>query len=92
MYTTSFEMQPPLNSFELDGVRGWMEFIDCNHVKFSYDFFAAYFDLNRVPFVDLPDLNYLPSGGITETYTRMPSRCPACSFAAAPAKQPQQAH
>jgi len=90
IYTTSPEMQPPLNSIEVDGVRGWMKFIDCDSVQFSYDFYGAYFDLNKVPFVDPPDVNYLPPGGISETYRRIPTRCPACSFvgvSAAPAQQ-----
>lgn len=78
MFTTSSELPPPLISLELDGIRGWMEFIDCDNIKFTYDFFAAYFDLNKVPFVDQPDLNYLPPGGITETYRRMPTTCSVC--------------
>ncbi len=78
MFTTSSELPPPLNSLELDGIRGWREFIDCENIRFSYDFFGAYFDLNKVPFIDQPDLNYLPPGGITETYRRMPTTCPAC--------------
>ena len=89
MYTTSPEMQPPINSLELDAVRGWMEFIDCNQIKFSYDFFGAYFDLNKVPFVDPVDLNYLPPGGISETYHRIPAKCPACTGSTAATLQPQ---
>ncbi len=92
MYTTSPEMQPPSNSVELDAVRGWMEFIDCNTVKFSYDFFGAYFDLNKIPFVDPVDLNYLPPGGITETYRRMPGKCPACTNAGAGIAQSRPSH
>ena len=45
----------------------WMEFIDCDNAKFIYDFFGAYFDLNKVPFVDQPDLNYLPVAALTPT-------------------------
>lgn len=78
MFTTSSELPPPLSSLELDGIRAWMEFIDCDNIRFTYDFFGAYFDLNKVPFVDQPDVNYLPPGGITETYSRMPTRCPVC--------------
>jgi hypothetical protein len=89
MYTTSPEMQPPSNSIELDGVRGWLEFTDCNNVRASYDFYAAYFDLNKIPFVDPPDVNYLPPGGISETYHRMPTKCPACGLASVTAGQPQ---
>jgi len=92
MYTTSSLTQPPANAFELDAVRGWMEFIGCSTIKFSYDFFGAYFDLNKVPFVDPPDFNYLPPGGISETYSRMPTKCPACGLAVAPAKPLRQAH
>ena len=90
MYTTSPEPQPPPASFELDAVRAWMEFTDCDNIKLSYDFFGAYFDLNKVPFVDPPDLNYLPPGGIVETYHRVPTTCPACSLAAAPTMQLRQ--
>lgn len=90
MYTNNTEMQPPPNAFELDAVRGWMEFIDCGTIKFSYDFFGAYFDLNREPFIDPPDVNYLPPGGISETYSRMPTKCPVCGLAAASAKQARQ--
>ncbi len=84
MFTTSSELPPPSNSLELDGIRGWMEFADCDHIKFTYDFFGAYFDLNKVPFIDLPDVSYLPPGGISETYHRMPTTCPACQAAATP--------
>ena len=87
MFTNSSELPPPANSYELDGARAWVEFTDCDHLQFSYDFFGAYFDLSKVPFVDPPDLNYLPPGGIVETYQRMPSICPACSLAAAPSSQ-----
>ena len=87
MFTTSSELPPPVNSYEMDGARAWVEFIDCDNLQFSYDFFGAYFDLNKVPFVDPPDLNYLPPGGIVETYHRMPVTCPACSLPAAPTRQ-----
>jgi hypothetical protein len=87
MFTTSAELPPPVNSYELDGARAWVEFIDCDHLQFSYDFFSAYFDLSKIPFVDPPDLNYLPPGGIVETYQRMPTTCPACSLPAAPTRQ-----
>lgn len=81
MFTTSSELPPPGNSYELDAVRGWMTFTDCNNIKINYDFFGGYLDLNKVPFVDQPDLNYLPPGGLQETYHRMPTTCPACSLA-----------
>jgi hypothetical protein len=79
-YTTSPEAQPPSGSFELDAVRNWNEFVNCDTIRSTIDFFGAYFDLNRVPFVDAPDLNYLPpEGKIIETCHRMPTKCPACS-------------
>lgn len=90
MYTTSPEIQPPTNSIELDAVRGWMTFIDCANIQFSYDFFGAYFDLNKVPFVDPVDLSYLPPGGLIETYHRMPTKCPACGFASTVTSHLQQ--
>jgi hypothetical protein len=92
MFTTSSELPPPPNSYEIDGARAHMEFIDCDTIQFAYDFFGAYFDLNKVPFVDPPDLNYLPPGGIVETYHRMSSTCPACSLPAAPTKLLRQKH
>ena len=63
LYTTSPDPQPPPSSFELDAVRFWDEFVDCNTIKLTIDFYVAYFDLNRIPFVDSPDLSYLPPGG-----------------------------
>ena len=92
MFTTSSELPPPANSYELDGARAWVQFIDCDHLQFSYDFFGAYFDLNKVPFVDPPDLNYLPPGGIVETYHRMHITCPACNLVAAPATHLRHRH
>lgn len=89
MYTTNAEIPPPLNSFELDAVHGRMKFIDCNNIKFTYDFFGAYFGLNKLPFIDPLDLNYLPPDGIVETYRRMPTKCPACNVAAEATLQPQ---
>lgn len=87
MYTTSHDIQPPAASFELDAVRGWMKFTDCNNITFSYDFFAGYFDLNKVPFIDPPDVSYLPPGGVKESYHRMPITCKACDIAAMPMRQ-----
>jgi hypothetical protein len=84
MFTTTSD------TLELDGVRGWMEFTSCNSIKITYDFFGGYFDLNKVPFVDPPDVNYLPSGGLIETYRRMPTKCPACNLSAAPRKLGQR--
>lgn len=37
---------------------------DCDPLQIKYDFFAAYFDLNKAAFVDQSDLNYLPPGGM----------------------------
>ncbi len=81
LYTTSSDVPPPENSDGLNAARLWLEFTgDCNHMTQTIDFFAAYFDLNKLPFVDLPDYYYLPPGGkIIETYTRMPMTCPACN-------------
>lgn len=77
------------DSLELDGVRGWMEFTDCDNLKISYDFFGGYFDLNKVPFVDPPEVSYLPPEGLIETYHRMPTKCPACNAAGVATVQPQ---
>ena len=70
-------------------LRGWMEFTDCDNLKISYDFFGGYFDLNKVPFVDPPEVSYLPPEGLIETYHRMPTKCPACNVAAVATLQPQ---
>jgi len=40
MFTTSSELPPPANSYELDGARAWVEFIDCDHLQFSTTFSA----------------------------------------------------
>jgi len=84
MYTSSTEVPPPANSYEVDAVRGSMQFIDCDNIKMTYDFYGLYFDLNKVPFVDPPDVS-VDAGGIVETYRRMPSICPVCG---SPAKAP----
>ena len=81
LYTTSSEVPPPANSYELDDVRAWMKFTDCDNIKITYDFYGLYFDLNKVPFVDTPDFNVDPSG-ILEIYHRMPTTCPACGSSA----------
>jgi hypothetical protein len=80
MFTTSPDQQPPQNSYELDAIRGWAEFAGCDNLNFAYDFYGAYFDLTKIPFIDPPDLNYLPPGGIKETYHRMPIKCPVCGL------------
>ena len=40
MFTTSSELPPPANSYELDGARAWVEFIDCDHLQFRTTFSA----------------------------------------------------
>ena len=90
MYTSSSEVPPPPSAYELDAVRGWMRFIDCNNIKITYDFYGLYFDLNKIPYVDPPDLSVDPSG-ILETYHRMPTTCPTCgSIASVPMTQLRQ--
>ena len=83
--TTSSELPPPSNTLELDAVRMWDRFIDCNTIQSTIDFFGAYLDTNKVPFVDPPDINYLPPGGIVEVYHRVPTACSACSLTGASA-------
>ena len=89
IFTTSPDLQPPQDSYELDAIRGWAELTDCNNLAFNYDFYGAYFDLSKVPFIDPPDVNYLPPGGIQETYRRMPTKCPACDLTSLPTTRPQ---
>jgi hypothetical protein len=90
LFTTSYDPVPPPDSYEIDAIRGWAVMTDCDHIWFRYDFFAAYFDLNKVPFVDQPDMNYLPPGGIQESYRRMPGNCPACQQLPVPGPQMRQ--
>lgn len=78
MYTNSFAFPPAPNSYELDAVHNSMEFIDCDNIKITYDFYGVYFDLNKVPFVDPPDAGGDIPGGFVETYHRVPSTCPIC--------------
>jgi hypothetical protein len=75
---------------ELDGYHGRMEFVDCKNFKLTGDFYAAYFDPNKEPFVDPPDVNYMPPEGIVEYYHRMPTQCPACNLPSAAVSQPRQ--
>lgn len=82
--TTSSELPPPSNTLELDAVRMMNRFVDCSTIKSTIDFFGAYLDPNKIPFVDQADIDYLPPGGIVEVYRRMPTTCPACSFPGAP--------
>ncbi len=78
LYTTSSQVPPPADSYELDAVRGWMEFADCNTIRITYDFYGLYFDLNKAPFIDLPDIS-VDASGILETFRRMPTNCTVCN-------------
>jgi len=84
MFTTTTDV------IELDGVRGWMEFSDCKNIQITYDFFGGYFDLSKQPFVDTPEVDYMPPDGLIENYHRMPTQCPACQQAHAAVSQPRQ--
>ena len=77
---------------ELDAIRGWLQFAGCKNITVTYDFFGAYFDPSKEPFVDPPDVNYLPPGGIVENYRRMQNRCPACSLPNAGTLEPRHRH
>ncbi len=77
MYTSSDTFPPAPDSYELDAVRGYLSFTDCNNIKFTYDFYGVYFDLNKVPFVDSPEISVDMTGSL-ETYHRMPTACPIC--------------
>ncbi len=85
MYSTSIEVPPPPESYELDGVRGHLSFTDCDHVKINYEKYLIYFDLTKVVFVDAPDLMFDISD-LVENYTRMPMTCPVCAMLSEPAK------
>jgi len=56
-----------------------MEFSDCENIKISYDLYGLYFDLNKVPHIDPPDVN-VDVNGLVETYHRMPSACIVCDW------------
>ncbi|HTQ55137.1 MAG TPA: hypothetical protein VMI94_11795 [Bryobacteraceae bacterium] len=48
-----------------------------------------------MPFVTIPDFNYLEMMGvesIVETYYRMPTSCPSCPFSGAAAKSASRSH
>jgi hypothetical protein len=90
MYTTSTEVPPPPDSMELDGVRGYLSFRDCDNIRIEYDYYLVYFDLNRIAFVDAADIT-IDITGTVETYHRMPMNCPACS-PAIPALQGSKKH
>jgi hypothetical protein len=80
IYTTSPDMVPSPDTLELDVVHSKIELTDCDTLKNTIDLFGAYFDLSKTPFVDPPDLSYIPPGQTTivETYRRMPSLCKVC--------------
>lgn len=91
MYTTSSELPPPPDSYELDAVRETVEFIDCDNIKGTIYFFGAYLDLSKIPFIDAPDFSYLPPGEtIIETYHRMPTTCTVCDSFTAPSFKARQ--
>jgi hypothetical protein len=77
MYTGSTEVPPSSNSYEMDAVRGWMKFTDCQNISISYDYYGVYFDLGKVPFVDAPDVP-VDVNGLVESYHRMPTNCTDC--------------
>ena len=84
LYTTSSELPPAETSYEVDAVREAVKFVDCDNLKATIDFFGAYLDLSKTPFVDVPDFSYLlPGEIIIETYHRVPTHCTVCdSFGA----------
>ena len=89
MYTTSMDVPPPPESYELDGVRGYLSFTDCDNVKINYERYLIYFDLTKVAFVDAPDLMF-DITELVENYRRMPMTCPACTEFAMPANHMRQ--
>jgi hypothetical protein len=89
--TTSHDIQPPPDSFELDVVHAWIKLTHCNRIEITYDLFGGYFDLSKKPFIDPLDINYLPSGGLVETYDHMPTKCQICGFSSMTAV-PHQRH
>lgn len=83
LYSTSSDVPPPPESMEMDGVRGYVSFTGCDNMRIAYDRYLIYFDLNKIVFVDPPDVD-IDITGLVETYQRMPMNCPACSLPAAP--------
>lgn len=77
LYTTSSEVPPPPDSYELDAVRAYLKFSDCDNINITYDFYGVYFDLAKVPFLEVPDIS-VDTTGMSETYRRMPTSCTVC--------------
>ena len=71
---------------EMDGVRGVLMFTDCDNIQIAYDRYLVYFDLNKIVFVDAPEIN-MDITGVVENYHRMPMNCPACSLSASQTTQ-----
>ncbi len=93
MYTTSPAFPPSGDSYEVDAVRSSLEFIDCDNITITYDFYGIYLDLNKVPFVDQPDLGGdIPAPGMVESYHRVPNTCPICGSSATLALQGRRKH
>jgi hypothetical protein len=93
LYTTSSELPPPENSYELDAIREKVEFTDCDNLKATIYFFGAYLDLVKLPFVDAPDFGYLsPGETIIETYHRVPTKCMVCDSFSVPSLRMRNKH
>ena len=72
--TTNFPAPTP----QVFAVHAAVRLIDCDTLRFDYDFFGAYlWNSNKIPFVDKPDYVVVPPP-FSETYRRMPTRCPQC--------------
>ena len=91
MYTTSTEVPPPSTSYEVDAVRSWMTFKNCDDITISYDYYGVYFDLAKIPFVDPPDMP-VDVGGLVESYHRMPTNCTDCDPPDKYFKHPRRKH
>ncbi len=86
LYTTSSQIPPPPDSYELDAVRGTMEISTCNVIKFRYNFYGLYFDLNKVAFVDVPDVSVDASSAFLKPSVACP---PGAQFVTCLPLQPQ---
>ena len=72
--TTAFPAPVP----QINAVHATVTFIDCDTLRFDYDFFGGYlWNSNKAPFLDPPDYVVSPPP-FSEVYRRMPTACPQC--------------
>ena len=69
----------PAPSPDIQAVHGIAYLVDCNTLKFDYDFFGGYFwPTDKIPLLSPPDYVVVPPP-FSETYRRMPTKCTQCT-------------